>query len=59
VWIDFGDLDAQVSDNAFDLLPGERAELKVTGTADIEALRKALQVRSLFGATKAAKEATP
>ena len=28
VWIDFGSLDAQVSDNAFDLLPGERVELQ-------------------------------
>ncbi|HEY0198229.1 MAG TPA: glycoside hydrolase family 2 protein [Rhodanobacter sp.] len=52
VWVDFGSLDVQVSDNAFDLLPGERVELKVTGTAGVEVLRKAVHVRSLFGATK-------
>jgi beta-mannosidase len=57
VWIDFGTLDVQVSDNAFDLLPDERVELKVTGTADIEALRKAVRVRSLFGATQPSKNA--
>ncbi|WP_254063406.1 glycoside hydrolase family 2 protein [Rhodanobacter sp. L36] len=58
VWIDFGSLDVQVPDNAFDLLPGESVELKVTGSTDIDALRKALHVRSLFGATKS-KDATP
>ena len=51
VWIDFGSLDVQVSDNAFDLLPGERVDLQVTGTADIASLRNALHVRSLFDAT--------
>ncbi|WP_308427764.1 beta-mannosidase [Rhodanobacter panaciterrae] len=51
VWIDFGSLDAQVSDNAFDLLPGERVELQVTGAADIVSLRDALHVHSLFDAT--------
>lgn len=51
VWIDFGSLDAQVSDNAFDLLPGERVELQITGTADIASLRSTLHVRSLFDAT--------
>jgi beta-mannosidase len=51
VWIDFGPLDAQLSDNAFDLLPGEQVELQVTGTADFASLRSALQVRSLVDAT--------
>jgi beta-mannosidase len=51
VWIDFGDLDAQLSDNAFDLLPGEQVALKVDSSADIDALRRALRVRSLHGAT--------
>jgi beta-mannosidase len=51
VWIDFGPLDAQVSDNAFDLLPGERVELQITGTASLASLRDALHVRSLFDAT--------
>jgi beta-mannosidase len=51
VWIDFGALDAQVSDNAFDLLPGERVELPVATETDIASLRNALRVRSLFDAT--------
>ena len=51
VWVDFGPLDVQVSDNAFDLLPGESVELQVTGTADIASLRSTLHVRSLFDAT--------
>jgi beta-mannosidase len=51
VWFDFGPLDVQLSDNAFDLLPGERVELQVTGTANLVSLRDALNVRSLFDAT--------
>ncbi|MHB1058991.1 MAG: beta-mannosidase [Rhodanobacter sp.] len=58
VWVDFGPLDAQVSDNAFDLLPGERVELQVTGTAGIAPLRDALHVRSLFDATVHNRAAT-
>lgn len=55
VWIDFGDLDAQVSDNAFNLLPGESVELQVTATADLASLRQALHVRSLVDATSRAQ----
>ena len=58
VWVDFGSLDAQPSDNAFDLLPGERVELPITTTADMASLRKALQVRSLYGATMPRHAAT-
>jgi beta-mannosidase len=54
VWIDFGALDVRLSDNAFDLLPGERVEIRIDGAADIESLRRALQLRSLFDATKKA-----
>lgn len=52
VWVDFGDLDARLSDNAFDLLPGESVTLQVASAADAAALRKALTVRSLYGATE-------
>nr|WP_243649290.1 glycoside hydrolase family 2 protein [Luteibacter rhizovicinus] len=52
VWIDFGKLDGRLSDNAFDLLPGERVELKVEGNADLGSLRRALTVRSLVDATQ-------
>jgi beta-mannosidase len=51
VWIDFGSLDAQVSDNAFDMLPGERIELQIIGATSITSLRDALHVRSMFDAT--------
>jgi beta-mannosidase len=59
VWIDFGDHDAQLSDNAFDLLPGESRTLQVTSSADADTLRQALQVRSLYGATKPVTETRP
>ncbi|GAB3781978.1 glycoside hydrolase family 2 TIM barrel-domain containing protein [Dyella agri] len=51
VWVDFGDLDARLSDNAFDLLPGESVTLHVDSAADAAALQHALTVRSLYGAT--------
>ncbi|MEW9624413.1 glycoside hydrolase family 2 protein [Rhodanobacter sp. S2-g] len=53
VWVDFGeaDPDARLSDNAFDLLPGGSVTLRVESTAAAAALRRALTVRSLYGAT--------
>jgi len=56
VWVDFGALDATLSDNAFDLLPGEQVTLQVTSTATPQALREAMHLRSLYGATRPAKE---
>jgi beta-mannosidase len=50
VWIDFGNLDAELSDNAFTLLPGEHLALRVDSTADVQALRAALHVRSVADA---------
>lgn len=47
VWLSFGDLDVEVSDNAFDLLPGEPLTVRVQGQATLEQLRAALQVRDL------------
>ena len=52
VWIDTGDLDARLSQNAFDLLPGESVDITVDGSTDIPALRAALTVRSLVDALK-------
>jgi beta-mannosidase len=49
VWIDFGDADADVADNALTLLPGESLSLHVASRADLETLRKALQVRTVAG----------
>lgn len=53
VWVDFGELDAEVSDNAFTLLPGERITLRVKSAAGDGALRAALHIRSLADAVRA------
>jgi beta-mannosidase len=58
VWLSFGDLDVEVSDNAFDLLPGEPLTVRVQGQATQEQLRAALQVRDL-AATLADAPAEP
>lgn len=50
VWVDFGELDAELSDNALTLLPGERVTLRVASAADAKALRGALRVRTLADA---------
>jgi beta-mannosidase len=47
VWLDFGDLDAELSDNALTLLPGETVTLRVSAKAGADELRKALTLRSL------------
>jgi beta-mannosidase len=49
VQVTLGDLPADVSDNYFDLLPGETVAIRIIG-ADAEAVRRALQVRSLADA---------
>ncbi len=49
VWIDFGKYDATLSDNAFDLLPGEKAALRVTSKASPAELRRAMTIRTLAG----------
>jgi beta-mannosidase len=50
VYLSFGSLDAQVSDNYFDLLPGETAEITVTSAASLDALKAQLKVISLTDA---------
>ena len=50
VYLSFGDLDVQVSDNYFDLLPGETAEIAVSGAASLDALKAQLKVISLTDA---------
>jgi beta-mannosidase len=47
VWVSFGDLDADVSDNAFDLLPGQSVTLQVHSKLGLEKLKHALQVQNL------------
>ncbi len=50
VWLDFGEAGVQLSDNAFDLVPGEQVAIALRSDTDLEALRKALRVRSLVDA---------
>jgi beta-mannosidase len=52
VWIDTGDLDVRLGDNAFDLLPGESRDVPVTGKVDVATLRQALTAMSLVDALK-------
>ncbi|MGI4719665.1 MAG: beta-mannosidase [Janthinobacterium lividum] len=47
VWVDFGDLDAELADNAMTLLPGETVSLRVRSKAGLARLRDALRLRSL------------
>jgi len=49
VWISFGDLDAEVSDNAFDLLPGQSVTVTVHSKLALEKLKQALLVQDLAG----------
>jgi len=50
VYLSFGNLDAQLSDNYFDLLPGETVEITATSAASLDALKAQLKVISLSDA---------
>jgi beta-mannosidase len=50
VYLSFGDLNVQVSDNYFDLLPGEPAAIRLKSSATVEQLKAALAVTSLMDA---------
>jgi beta-mannosidase len=54
VWVSFGDLDAEVSDNSFDLLPGQSVTLTVHSKVGLDKLQHALRVQDLAGVMKAA-----
>jgi beta-mannosidase len=49
VWVSFGDLDVEMSDNAFDMLPGQSVAVTVSSKASLEELLRALQVQNLAG----------
>ncbi|WP_313170019.1 beta-mannosidase [Massilia oculi] len=53
VWIDVGALDAELSDNALTVLPGERVQVRMRSAANEDALRAALNLRSLADAVRA------
>jgi beta-mannosidase len=50
VYLSFGELDAQFSDNYVDLLPGEARKIHVTSNATIESLRLQMKIMSLVDA---------
>lgn len=47
VYLSFGNLDANISDNYFDLLPGEPVTVRLTSAAKLEQLKGAMKVISL------------
>jgi len=49
-YVSFGDLDTQLSDNYFDLMPGETVTLKITSKSSAADLQSALKVISLTDA---------
>jgi beta-mannosidase len=53
VYISFGDLDVDSSDNYFDLLPGERASITLKSPATIDQLKSTLKIMSLTEAYSA------
>jgi beta-mannosidase len=50
VYVSFGDNEVEVSDNYFDLLPGEAVTLQLKSKADLHQLRRALKVRNITDA---------
>ena len=50
VWVSFANLDFEVSDNAFTILPGQSVTVKVQSKASLDVLRKALRVQDLVDA---------
>jgi beta-mannosidase len=52
VWVSFGDADVSVSDNAFDILPGQEVTLTVRSKATLDSLRKALKIEDVADATQ-------
>ncbi len=52
VYLSFGDLDVQSSDNYFDLLPAEPVTIRLKSSATLEQLKAALKTMSLVDAFK-------
>jgi beta-mannosidase len=50
VYLSFGSLDVNVSDNYFDLLPGETVEITATTSATLDALKAQLKIITLTDA---------
>jgi beta-mannosidase len=58
VYLSFGDLDAEVTDNYFDLLPGETREIAIHSAAALEMLKAQMQAISLEDAFAAGSRPT-
>jgi beta-mannosidase len=58
VYVSFSDLDATLSDNYFDLLPGATAEITVSSKASLDQLKSAMKVMSLGDAFTPSTTAT-
>jgi beta-mannosidase len=56
VYLSFGALDAQLSDNYFDILPGEKADVTISTNATLDQLKAAMKVVSLTDAFAAPSE---
>jgi beta-mannosidase len=50
VYLSFGDTDAQVSDNYFDLIPGQSVDVTIQSKAGADRLKRALKIVSLADA---------
>ena len=50
VYVSFGNLDTKLSDNYFDLLPGQAVDLNITCAVSLDELKKNLKVISLTDA---------
>jgi hypothetical protein len=53
VYVAFGDLDYETSDNYFDMLPGEQITLSVKSPATLDQIKGSLKVVSLTDAFNA------
>ncbi|HEY4355570.1 MAG TPA: glycoside hydrolase family 2 protein [Acidobacteriaceae bacterium] len=57
VWVSFGDHDAQLSDNSFDLIPGHAVSLAIQSTTPRTELERSLEIMSLRDAFTNANQA--
>ena len=59
VYVSFGDLDVQLSDNYFDLIPGESISVDLKSSATIDQIKSAMKITSLTDAFLASKDGGP
>jgi beta-mannosidase len=59
VYVSFGDKDAKLRDNYFDVIPGETVVLDVTSKAALRELREQMHVMSLIDAFDSSSDTTP